>query len=572
MSTPKFSELPYVRPDLDDYKRQIDQIEVDFKAGSSAENHAAQIDTWNTLRKHAATMHSLAEVHFSQDVSNKKFKDEKHFFDEQSPLMMEWNTAIEKLIVSSPHRPELEKKYGALFFRRLEDSLLVFAPEVKVLMVQESELCTSYNEITASAKIELDGTIYNLSTIAKKSIDLDRGTRQRATKAQYEFIQSNGQEIDRIYNELVKLRTKKAKALGFKSYTEFRYVEFGRVDYDSSKVEIFRKQVLDYVVPLVQKLKHAQAHRLGLDHVQLHDEKLQFKDGNPIAQGEHDFIVEAASKMYSELSPETNEFFSLMLDRDLMDLKSRDNKAVGGYCTSFVDYGIPFIFANFNQTTHDVEVLTHEAGHAFQSYRSRNLELLEYYWPTAESCEIHSMAMEFLTWPWMKDFFGDQTEKFKFYHLAGALQFLPYGCAVDQFQHWVYANPDASPSDRNNQWKELEALYLPWRDTSGVPAAEEGRQWQFQRHIIESPFYYIDYALAQTCALQYWQASLVDRDATFANYLKICDVGGSQSFLEIVKTGNLRSPFDPGCLSDIVDTAYSWLSEHYGDYLGNVNS
>lgn len=177
------------------------------------------------------------------------------------------------------------------------------------------------------------------------------------------------------------------------------------------------------------------------------------------------------------------------------------------------------------------------------------------------------MGMEFLTWPWMNLFFGDQTDKFRFYHLSGAILFLPYGCAVDHFQHWVYANPEATPEERNNQWKELEKIYMPWRDTTGIPAAVDGRQWQFQRHIIESPFYYIDYALAQTCALQYWKSSQSDREKAFQDYLKICDVGGSQSFLQIVKTGNLRSPFDPGCLDDIVDEVYSWLRETFPHYL-----
>ncbi|MBU3742857.1 MAG: M3 family oligoendopeptidase, partial [Candidatus Kapabacteria bacterium] len=151
--------------------------------------------------------------------------------------------------------------------------------------------------------------------------------------------------------------------------------------------------------------------------------------------------------------------------------------------------------------------------------------------------------------------------------LQGALLFLPYACAVDHFQHWVYENPDATPAQRNAKWSEMEATYMPWRDASDVPYAAEGTQWQFQRHIIESPFYYIDYALAQTCALQFWQASQVDRAEAFKDYLHICDIGGSQSFVQIVRSGNLRSPFETGCLDSIVADVKQWLEKEYAGYL-----
>lgn len=562
-----FADLPYERPNLEAYRTGLDAIKERLQTATSSEACLEAVADWNQMRIDVSTMHSLAEVRYTQNVKDPVWKAEKEFFDVESPNIQDWNNQVERLLVSSEHRPAIEERYGSLFLTRMEQALRVFTPEIKPLMVEESRLCEEYNNITASARIELNGETYNLSTIGKLAIDLDRDTRRLAVQAQYAFLGEHAQRIDEIYHELVQLRTKKAKALGFANYVDFRYVEFGRVDYGAAEVATFRKSVIDHVVPLVSRLKRAQARRLGQASLALYDEKLMFADGNPIAEGERDFIVDAATTMYRELSPETAEFFQLMLDRDLMDLDARDNKATGGYCTSFPSYGVPFIFANFNKTTHDVEVLTHEAGHAFQAYRSRTQPVLEYHWPTAEACEIHSMGMEFLTWPWMHHFFGANTDKFKFYHLAGALIFLPYGCAVDHFQQWVYEHPEVSPAERNAHWKELEALYMPWRDTSDVPVASEGRQWQFQRHIIESPFYYIDYALAQTCALQYWQKSLADGDTAFVDYLRICDIGGSLPFLGIVEAGGLISPFHPSCLESVVKTAYTWLGENYPDYL-----
>jgi M3 family oligoendopeptidase len=562
-----FSELPYVRPNLDTLKTSYDEIHHQLIHASSAPEAIDAVRAWNAVRVDVSTMNSLAEVHFSQNVTNEVAKAEKLWFDEHGPSIVDLDQQFVHALIASPWKTDIGSEFGKLFITRLEDSMRTFRPEIMDLLVKESELSRQYNELTASAKIEVDGATYNLSSIGKLLIDLDRGVRLRAHAAMYGFLSENATAMDRIYHELVQLRTEMAHALGFPSYTELRYVEYGRVDYNAGDVERFRAQVREIVVPLVKTLRAAQQRRLGLDALTIADEKVQFPDGNPVAEGDHDWIVAKAASMYNELSSETAEFFSLMLEGDLLDLKTRDNKATGGYCTSFPKYGVPFIFANFNRTTHDVEVLTHEAGHAFQAYRSRNHAVPEYLWPTMEACEIHSMGMEFLTWPWMKDFFGEQTDKFRFYHLQAAILFMPYGCAVDHFQHWVYANPTATPAERNAMWKQMEATYMPWRDASGMGAAEEGRTWQFQRHIYESPFYYIDYALAQTCALQYWKWAEHDRTAAFASYLKICDVGGSQSFLDIVASGGLMSPFSEGCLEDIVKYAYAWLDASNPQFL-----
>jgi M3 family oligoendopeptidase len=567
VTAPRFSELPYVRIDLTAHGDAYAALLSSLDASTTPERTIELIREWFELRKHYSTMASLAEVHYSQNVADQASKAEKEFYDHAQPVVSEWLTNVSKKVLTSPHRAQISAELGELFLIKLEQMDRTFSPAIKDLMLQESELSNKYNEITASAKIDVDGKAYNLSTLAKLTSSTDREIRKRAIVAQYEFLGRHAHEVDDIYDKLTKLRTEKAKRLNFPSYTEYRYVEFGRVGYGPEEVAVFRQQVVDHVVPLVNLFRTAQAKRLGIDNVRGYDEKLQFPDGNPVAQGDHDWIVGNATRMYSELSPETKEFFDLMIERDLLDLKSRDNKAVGGYCTSFPGFGLPFIFANFNQTTHDVEVLTHEAGHAFQAYRSRHFDVPDYWWPTSEACEVHSMGMEFLTWPWMGLFFGEQLERFKFYHLQGALLFLPYGCAVDHFQHWNYAHPDATPADRLAAWKDMERIYLPWRDASDIPGADEGRQWQFQRHIYESPFYYIDYALAQTCALQYWQWSQKDAKAAFESYLKICDIGGSQSFVEIVESGGLKSPFKAGTLESIVADAYAWLKAEFPELL-----
>jgi M3 family oligoendopeptidase len=249
-----------------------------------------------------------------------------------------------------------------------------------------------------------------------------------------------------------------------------------------------------------------------------------------------------------------------MHEGSFLDLKNRDGKAGGGFCTSFPSHGMPFIYANFNGTKGDVEVFTHEVGHAFQCYQSRAKPLFEYLWPTFESCEIHSMSLEYLTWPHMEKFFGDGAERFRRIHLMQGMLFLPYGVAVDHFQHLVYASPGATPAERYKMWQEVERLYLPSVNYGDLPHAGEGGRWQYKRHIYLSPFYYIDYTLALTCALQFWLRSRQDPSGTMKAYVALCGRGGEAPFRELARSAGLKSPFEPGCLKDVVAQARATLA------------
>jgi M3 family oligoendopeptidase len=289
-----------------------------------------------------------------------------------------------------------------------------------------------------------------------------------------------------------------------------------------------------------------------------YDLALSFLTGNPKPQGDRAWQVDKATKMYDAMSKETSEFFHFMLDHELLELDSKPGKEGGGYCTYLPDYRAPFIFANFNGTSHDVDVLTHEAGHAFQVYQSRD-HIPEYRWPTMESAEIHSMSMEFLAWPWIHEFFIDDTPKYKFTHLAGALSFLPYGVLVDEFQHHIYEKPEMTPEERKALWRRLEKKYLPFKDYDDDTFLERGTFWFRQGHIFGAPFYYIDYTLAQVCAFQYWVMAQQDHDKAFASYLALCKLGGSKSFVELLESANLQNPFKSGTVKAIIQPIKAYL-------------
>ncbi|MEM1216378.1 MAG: M3 family oligoendopeptidase, partial [Bacteroidota bacterium] len=375
------------------------------------------------------------------------------------------------------------------------------------------------------------------------------------------WLNAQRTEIERIFDELVQVRHRIAQKLGFDNFVELGYARMLRTDYNARDVAGYREQIRQHIVPLATQLYEQQRQRLGIDELKFYDEALRFPNGNAQPQGDPEWIITQAVQMYRELSPETDAFFTLMRKQGLMDLVSRDGKATGGYCTFIPGEKVPFIFSNFNGTSGDIDVLTHEAGHAFQVYSSRDVAISEYNWPTYEACEIHSMSMEFFTWPWMELFFQDEVKRYRYGHLAGAITFLPYGVAVDEFQHFVYENPAATPAERNAAWKNIEAKYLPQRNYDGIQLLEEGGFWQRQTHIFGMPFYYIDYTLAQICAFQFWQKDRKDHATAWADYLRLCQAGGSQSFLGLVELANLESPFAEGCVARAAAAVGKWLTE-----------
>jgi M3 family oligoendopeptidase len=555
----KFSDMKYKRPDINALESKFKDLLGKFENAQSFDEQNKIMKEINELRVEFQTQGTLASIRYSIDTTNKSFEDEQQFFDKNYPVYEGIITDYYRAIIKSKYRGELEKKWGKQLFAVADLIIKTFSPEIMDDLQKENQLRTEYTKLLASAKIDFEGEERNLSGLNPFMESTDRVIRKKANEAKWKFFEDNQEQFDKNYDDLVKLRDKMAKKLGYKNFVEMGYARMGRTDYDAEMVSSFRKQVLDYIVPVTLKLKQKQKERLDLDSFKYYDQPIDFKDGNAKPHGQPEWIVGCAKKMYEELSPETGEFFNFMVENEMMDLVTKKGKDTGGYCTFIEKYKSPFIFSNFNGTAGDIEVLTHEAGHAFQAFRSRNFDIPEYYFPTSEACEIHSMSMEYLTWPWMDCFFKEETDKFKYSHLKGSLIFLPYGVSVDEYQHFVYENPNATPQERNNQWLAIEKKYLPYIDYDDNDFLKKGGRWQQQRHIYLSPFYYIDYCLAQICAFQFWKKSHENRENALSDYVRLCNAGGSQSFLDLVELANLVSPFKEGSIKPIVNEIENWL-------------
>lgn len=555
----KFEDYKYIRPDMEKIKKDFSSLIEKFNKSVEVEEQNSIIQEINSLRSEVETMSTLVSIRNSINTTDKFYADEKSFFDEKVPEYQDVVINYYRALVNSKFRKELEKKWGTHLFELAEIQLKTFSPEIIEDMVKENKLITEYEKLISSAKIIFEGEEINLSQLQPFMESKNREVRKRAYEAHSNFFKENEEKFDQIYDELVKLRDKMAKKLGYKNFVELGYARMSRTDYNAEMVANYREQVKKYLVPIVAELKERQRKRLGLPSLKYYDEPLEFVTGNATPKGGPDWILKNGKKMFGKLSEETKEFFNFMIDRELMDLVSKKGKMSGGYCTYINKYKSPFIFSNFNGTSGDVDVLTHEGGHAFQCYESKDMDVPEYIFPTSEAAEIHSMSMEFLTWPWMNLFFEDEEDKYKFSHLSGAVNFIPYGVTVDEFQHFVYENPEATPKERKSKWREIEKKYLPFRDYEDNDFLNRGGFWFKQSHIFEVPFYYIDYTLAQVCAFQFWIKYREDRNKAWNDYLKLCKAGGSKSFLELVKIGNIRNPFEDGCIKEVVRPIKEWL-------------
>ena len=548
----KFSHYPFIVPTEKRLENKLSSLVEELRSCGSARTAILAIKHWNKFRDELETQLSVIYVKYTLDTQNPSFRKAQARVDELTPIFSKYSNEYSKILVKAPYRKELEKQFGKYLFKQYDIALKTFNDSIMEELAEENRLTSKYDEIFGGAQINFRGEILNLSQLGKYMQDKDRDTRKEAAKAMDSWLCKNEKAIADIYSQLVTLRTSIAKKLGFKNYVELGYYRLGRTDYNAKDVKQYRNQIAEEVVPVAQKLFKQQAKRLGIKNPQYFDYSLNFTSGNAVPAGDPNYLIKTAQNMYHSLSKESGEYFDFMVNNELLDLVARKGKAPGGYCTYFPLYKSPFIFSNFNGTEGDVNVLTHEGGHAFQGYLCSGIKVPEYRNPTLESCEIHSMSMEFFAWPYMDKFFGKDADKAKFCHLSDAIEFLPYGISVDEFQHWVYEHPTATHEERCKIWKEIELKYEPHKKYDDCPTLNKGTIWMRQSHIFGTPFYYIDYTLAQVVAFQFLVEDQKNHAKAWKKYVKLCKCGGKLPFTELLANNHLRNPFEDGNIRKVM--------------------
>jgi len=558
----KFSDYPLVVPSLKKLSKKYEAFIKELKECGSAKTAYPVIKKIGKFEEKLQAEVQTIEIRNTLNTQDPVYKKAKGVCDQVLPQIQNYDNEINKILSKAKYRKDLEKILGPFYFKKIDFALKGFDEKIIPELIKDNELCTKYDAVVGGAQIPFRGEILNLSQIGKYTQDVDRATRKEAAEALDKWLGEHDEEIGAIYSEMVANRDAMAKKLGYKSFTELGYINMNRYDYDAKMVANYRKQIEESVVPVCSKLYKVQMKNLGIKNPQYYDYAVSFKSGNPVPAGNTEYLVKAAKKMYHALSEESGEFFDFMIRNELMDLDARPGKRPGGYMCPFDYYKSAFIFANSNGTAGDVDTLTHEGGHAFQGYvAARCIKIPAYRAPTLESCEIHSMSMEFFAWPYAKEFFGKDAEKYKYHHLSDSIEFLPYGISVDEFQHWVYAHPTASHAERCAAWKEIERRLLPERKFDGLPTLNKGTWWLRQSHIFTSPFYYIDYTLAQVCAFQFLLLDQKNHEKAWKKYVKLCKCGGKYPFCELLEKNKLKNPFEDGQVKKIISGCSKILKE-----------
>lgn len=562
----KFSEMQYQRPDYEVEKKKLEDCYEQLLHATDAQTF---YEVFCTIQKHwnqILGMYQLAAIRYTLNTKDSFYQEEQSYWDEMMPEYDNVQQKLYKILLNCPWKEELKEKIPPQYFRLIENNMKLFDECVIEEMKEENRLTSAYQKLLGSAQFTYQGNTYNLSSISKLRASKDETVRKETTDLYWGFFENHKEELDDIYDKLVKVRDTIAKKLGFSNYVEYAYLAMQRIGYDKEDVGKFRKKIIEYVVPFNKEQEEKRKERLGRNKLKYYDQSLFYLEGNPTPKGTEEELVEKAESMYQEMNPTLSEIFAMMKNNQLLDLTSREGKTTGGYCQFIQGFSVPFIFANFKGLSDDVEVLTHEFGHSLQAYLSAKemtkigTIMEEVVFPTNEAAEIFSIGMEFFTYPWMKNFFQEDTNRYYYQHLISAVSFFTYGALVDHFQEEVYLHPEMTKEERRATWRKLEKMYQPEKDYEGCPYLEEGGYFVRQSHIYENPFYYIDYALAYVAALELWMNSKKDYQKTLETYLTLCRHGGRKSYLELLEIGNLHNPFQTDILKEEIEEMNRYLT------------
>lgn len=543
-------QLIYERYTLERAGKAFEVFKQEYESAESADGVINARENLIKEMKSFSTASSLANMRFTLDSRDEFYKGEREYYDEIGPLVMNYMSEYGKMMLESKFRKDLERKMNPVLFKMWEVAALAHDPKIVEEEQKENAIVTEYNMLMSQMQFDYQGKKVPLSLVRGDLTNKDREVRKQAAESIGKGLQANAEKLDEIMDRLVKIRDLQAKKLGYKDFIALGYYRMGRIDYNREMVADFKKNVLNSIVPIVKKMKEDLAKEMGIDKIMLYDNEVYSLTGNPRPKLDKEGIFKAAQEMYNEMNPEIGAFMKKMIATEAFDVDSRDGKWGGGYCTEFADYEQVFILANFNGSADDVDVVTHEFGHAFAMEQAFQYGDFEMGVGGMETAECHSMSMEYLSWKYMDKFFED-VKGYKKRHLSEGLSFLPYGVIVDEFQHKIYENPELTPAERKAEWNKLESKYRPYMSTKGIPYLEEGTRWQFQMHIFETPFYYIDYVLASTVAMAFLVASRKDYDLALKKYIELSRAGGTKFFSQLVKDAGVAYPFGKGTLEEL---------------------
>ena len=446
----------------------------------------------------------------------------------------------------------------------------IFTEKNFPLQAEEQKLAGEYNKIIGSLSVQWEGEERTLAQMSALFYETDRSLRQRAWEVTQSRMMQERQNINAVWEKFVPLRVKIAENAGLPDYRAYAWKQKFRFDYSPEDCKSFHAAIKEVVVPAAKRVYEKRRQQLGVDSLRPWDLLVDPFGAEPIKPYETiDEFKSRSRAIFEQVDPKFGEYFQIMMDEGLLDLDSRKNKAPGAYSLGLHAIHRPFIFMSNTNTPGDVQTILHEGGHAFHEFERAHAHFYqrgEIYLP-AEFAEVASMGMELIASPYKtKEYGGFYTEKEAARAMIELLDlcitFWPYMALVDAFQHWIYENPkDSSIASRSEEkWAELWDRFMPGIDYSGL---EEFKKvyWHRQGHIFQSPFYYVEYGLAQLGAVQVWANARRDQKKAVADYRKALALGATVPLPQLFATAGARFAFDAETLKSAVDLMEDVIEE-----------
>jgi oligoendopeptidase F len=521
---------------------------------------------WSCVSKIAEEMY--ARLHIATTLNTADTAAETSYLTFLSDVNPQIETAEQelkqKLLDSS-----LEPAGFEIPLRNMRAEAALFREANLPLLLENRKLGSQYNKIVGAQTVTWNGQELTLQQIRPIAQDVDRAMRERAWRLASVRWLADREAINELWTKSVPLRRQIALNADCADYRAYRWRELLRFDYTPADCETFQAAIEEAVVPAATRIYARACRRLGVDSVRPWDcdqdrDPLNFPALKPFQTV--DELTGKAGQVFQHVDPQLGEYYAIMQREGLLDLGNRKGKAPGAYCSEFPVQQRPFIFANSVGVRGDVRTMLHESGHAFHVFETNHLPYLHQLQVPMEFAEVASMAMELLAAPYLSEEFGGfysekEAAHDRIEHLERIILFWPYMATVDAFQQWAHTHPDgADPAACDAKWLELQRRFMPGMDWSGLDA-EIMTGWHRKQHIHRSPFYYVEYGLAQLGAVQVWRNALRDQAASLANYRKALALGGTKSLPDLYQAAGAKLAFDAGMLKEAVDLIQTTIEQ-----------
>ena len=558
----KFSDLQYKETDYQSLAKMILDLTEKAKKADSPSSLEEVLKIYDTEMGEVGYNYTLSYIHSSLDSSD-SFWQEALQKESKGNAMLD-TTPLLKAILENKYFSSLEEKYGPVLRDKLNKSIST-GSKAQNERAEEGDLVSKYQREKAMVRINYKGKELSEGEVIPLFESPIREERIQSRKAVAKAFLEKKELFGSMLERLISLRDTIAKENGFSNYLEYMDINYSRIGYGEKEMDAFVSEVKEYVVPVLSHIFEETRKRLGLEEMTVADISLMFVDGNAKPSGGADVLKEAAKKMYKALSPEMEAFFTGMLDSHSIDVDFSPNKVSGmGFCTDLKKGMYPFVFGNLDGTSWDVTVFTHEVGHAWQSYASdQNLDLTLFREMPLDAVEIPSKTMELFSYPFAEEFFGKDGDKFRFAHFRNAVKEIVAYTSVHELNTWIYTHVGASFDEINEKWMEIQSSYYP-NVSYGEMEEEEKKGAGLLRNmgIFMFPRYLISYVFSEMCAIDLFMEYLKDKDKALDSYNRLCRVGGSKSYPEILSAAGLEPSYKKGRVKYVMEKVKAYLENN----------